>query len=144
MGKQSGKNPFVHPKVYSDGTRMLNTVGNDGWSYDEKDDDEYDEDGYVIDKERTMGKKSGKQPIDYEKEYGVTEEEYHEILADIDREKISKAPMGPEYAADRKAMADRYNHMSDEEREELTDEELCNLYDAEMIEKDLADDDEFE
>ena len=57
------------------------------------------------------------------------------------RFEIAKA--GPYSVADRKAMADRYNHMSDEEREELTDEELCNLYDAEMIEKDLADDDDF-
>ena len=41
--KQNGKNtPYVHPQQYSDGRNMLNTVGNDGYSFDEKDDDEDD------------------------------------------------------------------------------------------------------
>jgi hypothetical protein len=39
MARQGGKNPYVHP---DEKNHMLNTVGNDGWSYDEKDDDEED------------------------------------------------------------------------------------------------------
>ena len=139
MSKQSGKNPYVHPKEYPDGTRMLNTVGNDGWSFDEKDDDEYDENGFVIDKEKSDMKNDR-----YEEEYGVSKEEYDEIMSGIRNEKNGRVPMGPEHAEERRAMADAYNHLSESDRARLTDEELCNLYDAEMIEKDLADDDEFE
>ena len=139
MSKQSGKNPYVHPKEYPDGTKMLNTVGNDGWSFDEKDDDEYDENGFVVDKEISDMKKDR-----YEEEYAVSKEEYDEIMSGIRNEKNGRAPMGPEHAEARREMADAYNNLSESDRAELTDEELCNLYDAAMIEKDLADDDEFE
>lgn len=38
--------------------------------------------------------------------------------------------------------ADRYNNLSTEEARGMSDEELCRLYDAAMIEKDLADDED--
>ena len=34
------ENPYVHPKTLSDGRQMLNQVGNDGYSFDEIDDDD--------------------------------------------------------------------------------------------------------
>lgn len=41
-GKFGEKNPYVHPKTLSDGRVMLNRAGNDGFSFDEMDDDPYD------------------------------------------------------------------------------------------------------
>ena len=38
--------------------------------------------------------------------------------------------------------ADRYNNLSVEEARGMSDEEMCRLYDAAMIEKDLADDED--
>lgn len=38
--------------------------------------------------------------------------------------------------------ADRYNNLSVEEARGMSDEEMCRLYDAAMIEKDLSDDED--
>lgn len=52
-----------------------------------------------------------------------------------------RAPMGQEHAATRKSMAADYNQLTKDRVDRLTDEQLCALYDADSIEKDLDDDD---
>ena len=64
-------------------------------------------------------------------------------ISELRRLASCRAPVGldKDLADTRAAMAAAYANLSVEEAAQLSDEELCNLYDADMIERDLADDD---
>ena len=70
MPKQNGKNPYVHPDKEN---HMLNTVGNDGWSFDEKDDDYEEETEAVTTTEKKL------TPLDDWLAHGGTKEEFYKF-----------------------------------------------------------------
>lgn len=71
MSKHEGKNPFVHS---DEKNHMLNTAGNDGWSFDEKDDDyEESEEKVVI----TPAVEKPKTPLEDWLAHGGSKEEFY-------------------------------------------------------------------
>lgn len=182
MGKRNGKitpsdwdgngatNPYVNPiPEYG----VLNSIGEEdnGYSFDEYDDDKDDYDPFVRE-EATMRPESRVRAYAYPEgdsgaEYTGPDEltKYPqndlrpgfeapfepssdlrpgfeaplELPSDLRPVSTGPAPMGPEHAGARQAMAASYNSLSERELP-IDDETLCNMYDAAMIERDLGDD----